>query len=243
MMRGPCAGEAVIRQSQLYVVIGVFILLWAGMAELLYLLGRLDYITPTSIEQGLWRSFSAAVLGVFLAILLFDLWLWRLPWLPRWVVDRPLLNGTWKVELEVSWKDKDGQAHKKTLDGHMVVYQTYSTVSMRLLTDSSHSRLIASELTPDRDRSYTFGAVYQATPTPEARDTPERKIHYGGMLLVCHGRNPDLLQGHFWTDEFSRGTLRLTQRWSRRHFGSFAAAQAAFAEPARPTPTAPSGGK
>jgi hypothetical protein len=220
----------VIRQTHLYVVIGVFIALWSGISAVLHYAGFIANNTQMSFQDALWRSFSVAVLGVFLAIVLFDVWLWRVRWLPRWVVDRPVLGGTWKAELEVTWKDKEGQPHKKTLDGHMVVYQTYSTVSMRLLTDSSHSRLLASELTAEKDHSYTFGAVYQATPSTEARDTQDRKIHFGGMWLVCHGRNPDVMEGHFWTDEFSRGTLRLSRRWSHRHFGSFAAAQAAYAE-------------
>jgi hypothetical protein len=220
----------VIRQTHLYVVIGLFIALWSGISALLHYAGLVAYVTPMSFEEALWRSFTVAVLGVFLAIVLFDVWLWRVRWLPRWVVDRPVLSGTWKTDLEVTWKDKDGQPHKKILDGHMVVYQTYSTVSMRLLTDSSHSRLLASELTAEKDHSYTFGAVYQATPSTEARDTQDRKIHFGGMWLVCHGRNPEVMEGHFWTDEFSRGTLRLSRCWSRRHFGNFAAAQAAYAE-------------
>ncbi|HEV3262824.1 MAG TPA: hypothetical protein VG013_38675, partial [Gemmataceae bacterium] len=211
-----------IRQIQLYLLIGIFSALWLGLSAI-----ELTIHSSLHPVYALASSFSAAVFGVFMALLLFDLWLWRLRLVPRWMADRPVLDGTWRAELTVVWRDKDGSERDTAFDGHMVVYQRYSTVSMRLMTDTSYSRLIASELTAEKDQSYTFGAVYQATPSLEARRMQDRRIHYGGMILVCQGRLPDMLHGHFWTDEFSRGTIRLTARWSARHFGSFAAAQAA----------------
>jgi hypothetical protein len=220
----------VIRQSQLSVLIGLFVAVWFAISGIHWLASPAEVLArPGAVVDGLARSFSLAVFTVFLAVCSFDLWLWRLPLLPRWVVDRPILAGTWKAELTVVWREKDGQERTNKFQGHMVVYQTYSAISMKLLTDTSSSRLVASEMTAEKDQSYTFGAVYQATPTPEVRSSHGRMIHFGGMLLECQGRCPDRLRGHFWTDEFSRGTLVLHPRWTGRHFGSWEAAQAAFA--------------
>ena len=218
-----------IRQSQLSALIGLFVAVWFAISGLHWLATPGDVFNrPGAILDGLSRSFSLAVFAVFLAVCAFDLWLWRLPFLPRSVVDRPLLAGTWRVELTAVWREKDGQEKTNNLRGHMVVYQTYSTISMKLLTDTSSSRLVASEMTSEKDQSYTFGAVYQATPSPEVRGSNGRAIHFGGMLLECQGRCPDRLRGHFWTDEFSRGTLVLYPRWTGRHFGSWESAQAAY---------------
>lgn len=219
-----------IRQSQLSVLIGLFVAVWFAISGIHWLAAPGEALSrPGAILDGLARSFSLAVFAVFLAVCAFDLWLWRVPFLPRWVVDRPILTGTWKTELTVVWREKDGREGTNTFQGHMIVYQTYSAISMKLLTDTSSSRLVASEMTAEKDQSYTFGAVYQATPTPEARGSHGRPIHFGGMLLECQGRCPDRLRGHFWTDEFSRGTLVLYPRWTARHFGSYEAAQAAYA--------------
>ena len=220
-----------IRQSQLSVLIGLFVAVWFAISGIHWLASSGEALArPGALLDGLARSFSVAVFAVFLAVCAFDLRLWRVPFLPRWVVDRPILTGTWKAELSVVWRQKDGQEKTNTLQGHMVVYQTFSTISMKLLTDTSSSRLVASEMTAEKDRSYTFGAVYQATPSPEVRSSHGRTIHFGGMLLECQGRSPDRLRGHFWTDEFSRGTLVLYPRWTTRHFGSYESAQAAYAE-------------
>jgi hypothetical protein len=47
------------------------------------------------------------VLAVLLAVCPSDLWLWRVAFLARTVVGRPILTASWRAELTVVWRKKD----------------------------------------------------------------------------------------------------------------------------------------
>ena len=60
---------------------------------------------------------------------------------------RPVIDGTWKVQLRSNWKDPIAAgATVAPIEGYMVVRQTFSTLSMRLLTAESHSELVGTEI-------------------------------------------------------------------------------------------------
>src|SRR5437867_3924053 len=93
------------------------------------------YLNHEAIKAPWLRHLSTVITVVLYVVIAFDLWLWKLPFLHDWFVKRPVIDGTWKVELRSNWKGPSGSGTiLSPIEGYMVVRQTFSTLSMRLLT-------------------------------------------------------------------------------------------------------------
>ena len=51
------------------------------------------------LSSGLLKPLSTVTTIVVFTALGFDLWLWKLPFLHGWFVKRPVIDGTWEVEI------------------------------------------------------------------------------------------------------------------------------------------------
>ena len=108
----------------------------------------------------------------------------------------------------------------------MVVRQTLSTLSMRLLTRESSSALVGTEVVCSADGLYCITGVYRNEPWFDFRYRSE--VHYGGLWLqVANDDGTEIMAGHYWTDRNTAGSIRLSGRVSRK-YQSFASAQAAI---------------
>lgn len=158
-----------------------------------------------------WLKPLSAVAGVLLILLsAFDLYLWRLPFLRSWFVRRPLVDGTWKAEVHSNWRNPEGGAASQVVNGFMVVRQTFSRLSLRLLTAESQSELLGAEVLRADDGSYRIVGVYRNEPRLGVRD--RSPIHYGGLVLQVVGSPPVRLAGHYWTDRDTAGEIVLSDR-------------------------------
>jgi hypothetical protein len=158
-----------------------------------------------------WLRHLSIVTGALVVLLtVFDLYLWRLAIFRSWFVKRPLVDGTWKIRLQSNWIDpKTGQV-KPAIDGFMVVRQTFSRMSLRLLTAESQSELLGAEVVRADDGSYRIIGVYRNEPRLGVRE--RSPIHYGGLVLQVIGSPPVRLTGHYWTDRDTKGEIALSDR-------------------------------
>ncbi len=171
-----------------------------------------------AVGQMLLQCGSAA--GIVSAVIwAFDRWLWTWPIL-NCIFLQPRLYGTWHARLRFF---DDGKLQSEA-QGYLVVRQTYLYCSMRLLTETSQSRLRIGELVDHPDGTYSFGCIYQATPHAQVRWTNRTsfQIHRGAMLLSVQtaagnwwsrlrtGLVADRLVGEFWTDCGDLGTIDIT---------------------------------
>lgn len=173
-----------------------------------------------------WLKYLSTVTGILLLILGgFDLWLWRLPLLQGWFVKRPIISGTWRGVLRSDWVDPStGKVHEP-INGFMVVRQTYSSLSLRLLTKESSSELIGAEIVSDLDGTRRIAGVYRNEPRQSNRQ--RSPIHYGGILLQVVDRPATGLNGHYWTDRNTSGEIGLSDRRSEL-YPNFETAKHAF---------------
>ncbi len=186
--------------------------LWGGMLVF-------DGVAVT----GTWfRPFSTVVGVIVLLFVAFDLWAWRLRIFHGWFVPRPDLRGTWRVELKSDWKDPATDKVVGPIAAYLVVRQTFSTLSIRMLTAESASELVAAEINKAVDGTYRLAGVYRNEPKLSVRD--RSPIHYGALVLDVQGDPVKDLAGHYWTDRNSRGELRTLGR-HRSIVGSFQEAQ------------------
>jgi hypothetical protein len=178
--------------------------------------------------SGTWfRPFSTVVGVVLLLLVAFDLWAWRLRFLQGWFVPRPDLRGTWRVELQSDWKDPATNQVVGPITAYLVVRQTYSTLSLRMLTRESSSELVAAEISKAVDGTYGLAAVYRNEPKLSVRD--RSPIHYGAIVLDVQGEPVTDLVGHYWTDRSTRGQLK-TIAHEMRLFSSFELAKNAMGD-------------
>ena len=168
------------------------------------------------------RPFSLATGAVVLVVALFDLWLWRLPLLKGWFVQRPVVRGTWAIRLTSNWTGESQNPALDSIEAYLIIRQTYFMISLRLVTEESSSRMLGTELVRMPDGVYTVAGVYLNESRVAVRE--RSPIHYGGLILHVRGDPADGLDGGYWTDRLTRGEIHSTA-YSRTVCHSFVEAR------------------
>lgn len=171
--------------------------------------GVLLAIDGVDVQLGWLSVIGGTVSGMSLVLLAFQHWIWTWPWLQDWFVQRPDLQGTWRVRIDSSWVGEDG-ASPETIDAYLVIRQTYSTLSLRMLTPESSSEMVGCSIERADDGVYRIAGTYQNRPRISLRD--RSPIHFGAIALDVQGKPPTALEGHYWTDRLTRGELVATER-------------------------------
>ena len=171
--------------------------LWAqGMPVL-----SLNFIKPFSIVVGA-ITIVAAVFNRYA-------WSW---WMFRgWYVKRPDMRGTWRVEMRSSWVNSETGLRVAPVVGYATIRQTLTTLSLRFMTDESRSKLIAHSIEREEDDLFRLAGIYRNEPNIELQG--ERSdIHHGAFSLEIHGKPVNSIEGHYWTDRETKGSMRLSSR-------------------------------
>lgn len=169
------------------------------------------FVRGTPLTTDLLLPFGAAVSTLVTATLLFDKYAWRWPWLQAFLSKRPDLQGTWRARLVSNFVVPESGATIAPIMGYIVIRQTFSTLSVRLYTDKGSSFLVAHAIEMiDGDR-FRITAVYQNVPRLDLRGNGS-EIHHGTFIIEAQGLRPTVMDGHYWTDRNTRGTLTLTDR-------------------------------
>lgn len=155
--------------------------------------------------------YSVVTTVVLLTIEVFDRWVWRWRLLHPWFVKRPVLHGTWRARFVSNWTDPATGA-PYVGRGYMVIRQTYSRLSMRLVTPESSSELLVHEIVRAHDGTYSVLAVYRNDPNAAVR--ARSQIHYGAFRLTVSDSPLETIRGVYWTDRLTCGDLELTDRRS-----------------------------
>jgi hypothetical protein len=162
------------------------------------------------VSRDMLLPFSAVVGAVSLSLLVFDKWIWHWPIFRGWLVKRPRLQGTWRAELVSDWINPETGQAIAPIQAYMVVRQTASSLSLRLLTQESRSETVSSGIESCSDGTFEITCAYRNKPKAEYRHRSE--VHYGSMLLVAEGAAPTRLEGEYWTDRKTTGSIVLTDR-------------------------------
>jgi hypothetical protein len=168
-----------------------------------------------------YAGIGAVMSFVVLVLLVIDRWAWKW-WGVRHILRVPDLEGTWKVELESGYKGKGGGA--KT--SYLVVHQTYSSITVEVLTDLGRSCSEASSLTKLGPR-LLLAYVYRAE--PEAIRRAGNEPHRGAAELLVETKPQIRLEGDYWTDRETVGRVRAVG-WNKTKCGSYATASGAVFE-------------
>lgn len=193
-----------ISRSHLTFIVFLVGLIWLGLLA----------VDGVVIEIGWLRHCSSVVAAILVILGAFDNWLWKLRWLNGWIAKRPVLCGTWEILLQTEWVDPETGRVPGPIIGYMAVRQTFSSLSMRLMTAESQSWLISESIVRSNDGVFQIAGVYMNKPDLSFRGE-RSEIHYGALLLDLHGQSPGTLTGHYWTDRKTRGTIRFTRKMAK----------------------------
>jgi len=165
------------------------------------------------ITNDFFRPFSFVVGIVGILLLLFDKWLWKLPVIHSLFVPFPDVSGTWKGQIVSSWKDAKTGEQREPIDAFLVIYQTYSSINIRMITKESKSDLLSGNIIQNQSGSDKIAGIYNNFPNLLIRD--KSPIHYGGLLLEINNGEKTILEGEYWTDRDTKGTLRFDIRMKK----------------------------
>lgn len=200
--------------SFIALTIGVWLIaLWAqGMPVL-----SVKFLKPFGIVVG--------IISVVVAI--FNKYAWAWPLFRSWYVKRPDIRGTWKVELQSNWIDPDTSRGIAPIIGYAVVRQTLTSLSLRLMTPESRSKLIAHSIEQEDDGLFRLAGIYRNEPQIELQGV-RSEMHHGAFSLEIHGLSVEFLEGHYWTDRKSKGSIKLYKR-KKELYETYEKASRAFA--------------
>ncbi|WP_324729086.1 hypothetical protein [Pseudomonas chlororaphis] len=158
------------------------------------------------------KPFGTVVGVIALIVTLFNKYLWSLRVFSGWYVKRPDLRGSWRVELKSGWLVPETGVLIEPVYGYAVVRQTLTSLSLRLMTEESRSVLVAHCIEQQEDEAlFKFTAVYRNEPKIELQGV-RSEIHHGSFALEVHGCPVYELQGHYWTDRGTKGSMRVFGR-------------------------------
>lgn len=166
------------------------------------------WIQSGKLDIGWLRHFSAAVFITTVAISTWDLWLWRIPPLQRVPGVPRNIRGTWKGQVYSLWVDPDTGVEREPKCAFLVIRQTASIISARLLTDESQSSSSLAAMSFS-DGTALLEFMYLNKPKIQLED--HSRMHHGSTVLQVTGNPAERLEGRYWTDRDSRGSFVFRQ--------------------------------
>jgi len=174
------------------------------------------------------KPFGIVVGAITLFVTLFNKYAWSWRIFSGWYVNRPDLRGTWKVELVSNWVNPETNEPVPPIVGYTAIRQSLTSLSFRLMTKESRSRLIAHSIEKEEDGVFRLAAIYRNEPKIELQGD-RSEIHHGSFSLEIHGTPAELMEGHYWTDRGTKGSMKVMAR-KKELFSTYELAEAGFGE-------------
>ena len=181
----------------------------AGIVALIYVVFLWSVGIPPELK---WlRAYSLAIFTVIMMWAVWDKWLWRAPCFQTMQFVPPSIAGTWKGELRSQWTDPDIKSNPPRKGVYLVVKQTFSSVSVVLLTDESQSQTysVLAKVTKDDGLGY----LYLNEPEMNAQESSH--MHRGAAIFRLSDTPVAMLRGRYWTDRRTGGELIFKERRSK----------------------------
>jgi hypothetical protein len=182
----------------------------AGIVVVVFVIGT--WLKSRQLDLGWLKYFAVAVFAATIILALWDVWLWQVPIVQRIPGVPRSVRGTWKGTLTSFWIDPSTGNVQPPKTVYLVIRQTATLISVRLLTDESRS---ASSLGRISEIDGAFVLAYLYLNRPEMRVEHRSRMHHGSAVLDISGLPAKRLKGRYWTDRDSKGELDFLERRNR----------------------------
>jgi len=172
------------------------------------------------LSKDFLKPFGIVVSTITGIAIIFNKYAWSWKLFKNWYVKRPVLRGTWKMELQSSWVDPKTGKQIDPIIGYVVIRQSLTFLSFRMFTKESRSQSITHTIEREDDGLYKLAVVYRNEPDINLQGV-RSEIHYGSFILNINGDPASELQGHYWTDRTTKGSLRLTERRKKKTISTY----------------------
>lgn len=192
---------------------------WIRVGVLVAVWSTLLYISKTSMVINLDSLKQLPTVVTIYATLsyIFTTWLWRMPVWQGWLVPYPDLQGTWQGEVRLAGKDPDSGL-SVPVPVVLVIKQTLSSLSVTMHTITSDSYSNAAQF--NRNADGTLRLTYNYTNRPKAAVRDRFTIHDGAAILRVLLHPKRCLEGEYWTNRRTMGSISVRFR-SRRLMEGF----------------------
>lgn len=184
----------------LFILLGFSGLVWFAVATAsgLNMKDLLDFMRP--IPQ--------VVTADALLLAFFMKWGWRWKHLQDWLVLFPDLNGSWIGHIQTNWKDANGNT-PGPIPVMLTIKQTFGHVSCVMRTAEMVSHSYVEGFCIDHERQIRR-LCYSYTSKPKAALRDRSTPHDGTILFNIIGEPIRKLEGEYWTQRQTTGTVTLT---------------------------------
>lgn len=210
-------------RPQITAFLGLSVAFWAGLLALRGVPMTWELLLP----------FGSVVGAVSLTLVIFDEWAWKLPIFRGWLIKRPVLHGTWKAVLQSGWINPETKQGIAPISCYIVVRQSASKLSIRLVTSESRSETVSAGVEVCSDGTFEISCTYRNQPKSIYRHRSE--LHYGALLIAADRARPTRLEGEYWTDRKTTGLVAMSE-CSPKTVSTFDEAQALFSESPKRAP-------
>ncbi len=145
-----------------------------------------------------------------IAYFVFAAWLWRWKRLQVWLIPFPDLNGTWQGNIQTNWKDIEGKT-PGPIPTILTIKQSFGLLSCVMRTSEMESYSYLEGFCIDKE-AQVRRLCYSYTSRPKAALRDRSTPHDGTMLLNIIGKPVHKLEGEYWTQRWTTGTVTLTFR-------------------------------
>lgn len=157
------------------------------------------------------------------SVVVWDLWLWRLPRVQSFV-RRPDLRGLWSVTLSPHPNSHIPEGgNRGPIAAFMEVRQSFWAVHLRLYTDQSSSKSTAAAWLPTFENSVD-NLTFTYDNTPKISESHRSMRSTGVCNLMPTSLKPKEIEGAYFTDRFTKGDMHLTLVDHTSGYSSFASA-------------------
>lgn len=184
-----------LSKPQVWTIVGIACLIWLALIGAGVVTDNLDAFARIS-------SLVPILLG---GAALFERWGWRWNPLHPHIVRTPVLRGTWRGLLRSEWVDPETEQGIPPKTVYLSVDQTLQTVRTRLLTDESASEQVAGTISERWPGQLVLTSIYVNTAQIHLR--PKSPTHGGGLLLTLYAEPRLRLEGEYWTERLTKGSL------------------------------------
>ena len=145
-----------------------------------------------------------------IAYFIFTAWLWRWKPLQGWLIPFPDLNGTWQGYTQTNWRDAEGQT-PDPIPTILTIKQSFGQMSCVMRTGEMESHSYLEGFCIDKD-AQVRQLCYSYTSRPKASLRERSTPHDGSILFNIIGAPVHKLEGEYWTQRQTTGTVTLTFR-------------------------------
>jgi len=156
------------------------------------------------------RPIPQVVTADVLLITVFAKWLWRWKRLQGWLVPFPDLNGTWQGEIQTNFKNAEGKT-PGPIPTILTIKQTFLRMSCVMRTKEMESHSYVEGFYIDED-AQVRRLCYSYTSKPKATLRDRSTPHDGTILFNIIGKPVNKLEGEYWTQRQTNGTITLVFR-------------------------------